>query len=104
MNNCGGIKILDLPTRKKLTQNEYLVIAERGSNYKEFDKDWKSRRTNIDGTEALIHEDIFNEYFPTVMSLSETDEDTTVEYPFPLLDEEDITNSPEWNTPEQEII
>jgi hypothetical protein len=38
------------------------------------------------------------------MSLSETDEDTTVEYPFPLLDEQDITNSPEWNTPEQEII
>lgn len=36
--------------------------------------------------------------------LSETDEDTTVEYPFPLLDEQDITNSPEWNTPEQEII
>lgn len=27
-----------------------------------------------------------------------------VEYPFPLLDEQDITNSPEWNTPEQEII
>lgn len=22
---------------------------------KEFDKDWESRRTNIDGTEALIH-------------------------------------------------
>lgn len=71
---------------------------------KEFDKDWKSRRTNIDGTEALIHEEIFNEYFPPVMLLSETDEDTTVEYPFPLLDEEDITNSPEWSDPEQEII
>ena len=38
------------------------------------------------------------------MLLSETDENTTVEYPFPLLDEEDITNSPEWSTPEQEII
>ena len=36
--------------------------------------------------------------------LPETDEDTIVEYPFPLLDEQDITNSPEWNTPEQEII
>lgn len=71
---------------------------------KEFDKDWESRRTNIDGTEALIHEDIFNKYFPTVMSLFETDEDTTVEYPFPLLDEQDITNSPEWSNPEQEII
>ena len=34
MNKCGGIKILDLPTRKTLTQNEYTVIAERGSNYK----------------------------------------------------------------------
>lgn len=38
------------------------------------------------------------------MLLSETDEDTTAEYPFPLLDEEDITNSPEWSNPEQEII
>lgn len=36
--------------------------------------------------------------------LPETDEDTIVEYPFPLLDEQDITNSPEWNDPEQEII
>lgn len=71
---------------------------------KEFDKDWESRRTNIDDTEALIHEEIFNEYFPPVMLLSETDEDTTAEYPFPLLDEEDITNSPEWSNPEQEII
>lgn len=71
---------------------------------KEFDKDWEYRRTNIDGTEALIHEEIFNVYFPPVMLLPETDEDTIAEYPFPLLDEQDITNSPEWNTPEQEII
>lgn len=63
-----------------------------------------SELTSIDGTEALIHEEIFNEYFPPVMLLSETDEDTTAEYPFPLLDEEDITNSPEWSDPEQEII
>lgn len=207
MNNCGGIKILDLPTRKKLTQNEYLVIAERGSNYKvdvkslislvggvsedvinelkayidNADKSLQLQINNvrnqteiIDGkvddlidnfyqylkryidndtiyaddehkvikakggsgpstktfditvtlsdaekgsvsitgtevlkqvaTEALIHEEIFNEYFPPVMLLSETDEDTTAEYPFPLLDEEDITNSPEWSDPEQEII
>lgn len=79
---------------------EWLLLEE----LKEFDKDWESRRTNIDGTEALIHEEIFNEYFPPVMLLSETDEDTTAEYPFPLLDEEDITNSPEWSNPEQEII
>ena len=44
----------------------------------------QNKYINIDGT-------IFNE-------------DTTVEYPFPLLVEQDITNSPEWNTPEQEII
>lgn len=131
MNKCDGIKILELDPKRILEGNEYMVIAEKDQNFKapinqivdlvvsddrlkdyidtteelkEFDKDWESRRTNIDGTEALIHEEIFNEYFPPVMLLSETDEDTTAEYPFPLLDEEDITNSPEWSNPEQEII
>lgn len=56
---------------------QWLVIPIE--ELKEFDKDWESRRTNIDGTEALIHEEIFNEYFPPVMLLSETDEDTTAE-------------------------
>ena len=54
MNNCGGIKILDLPTRKKLTQNEYLVIAERGSNYK---VDIKSILSLAGG----VSEDVINE-------------------------------------------
>lgn len=54
MNNCGGIKILDLPTRKKLTQNEYLVIAERGSNYK---VDVKSLISLVGG----VSEDVINE-------------------------------------------
>ena len=54
MNNCGGIKILDLPTRKKLTQNEYLVIAERGSNYK---VDIKSLISLAGG----VSEDVINE-------------------------------------------
>lgn len=65
---------------------------------KEFDKDWKYRRTNIDGTEALVHEEMFNKWFPPVVLMSEIDEEpTTVEYPYPLLSIEDITNSPEWN-------
>lgn len=54
MNNCGGIKILDLPTRKTLTQNEYTVIAERGSNYK---VDIKSILSLAGG----VSEDVINE-------------------------------------------
>ena len=100
------IKTDSLFTPKK--DNVYFLYTKEMNlstkELKEFDKDWEYRRTNIDGTEALIHEEIFNEYFPPVMLLSETDEDTTAEYPFPLLDEEDITNSPEWSDPEQEII
>lgn len=67
---------------------------------KEFDKDWKYRRTNIDGTEALIHEEMFNQWFPPVSLISETDEESIesveIEYPYPALSTEDITNSPEW--------
>lgn len=54
MNKCGGIKILDLPTRKTLTQNEYTVIAERGSNYK---VDIKSILSLAGG----VSEDVINE-------------------------------------------
>lgn len=68
---------------------------------KEFDKDWEYRRTNIDGTEALIHEEMFNQWFPPVSLISETNEEpiepVEIEYPYPVLSTEDITNSPEWN-------
>lgn len=71
---------------------------------KQFDKDWETRRTSNDGTKALLHEETYNEYFHPIMLLPEIDNEATVGYPFPLLDEQDITNSPEWNIPEQEII
>lgn len=41
---------------------------------------------------------MFNKWFPPVVLMSEIDEEpTTVEYPYPVLSIEDITNSPEWN-------
>ena len=69
---------------------------------KEFDKDWKSRRTNIDGTEALIHEEIFNILVPPIMMLSEGEEVVEeVVYHNPLMDENEIMNSNEWTKNEE---
>lgn len=69
---------------------------------KEFDKDWETRRRSVDGTKALLHEETFNELFPPVMTLDETEDEelnTPIEYPFPVLDYEEISGSPEWNDP-----
>lgn len=41
---------------------------------KQFDKDWKTRRTNNDGTKALLHEEIYNLLVPPVMTISESEE------------------------------
>ena len=67
---------------------------------KQFDKDWESRRTNIDGTEALLHEEIYNELVPQVMPLSEEGE--PIVYPYPLLDNqmvEALLETSEWSNP-----
>ena len=65
---------------------------------KQFDKDWESRRTNIDGTEALLHEGIYNELVPQVEPLSEEGE--PIVYPYPLLDNqmvEALLETSEWS-------
>lgn len=101
----------EIETEKERLNEEWLkrskvTIPEPDVYYDLSLKDNSSPTRNIiDDLSGNGHDaEIFNEYFPSVMLLSETDEDTTVEYPFPLLDEEDITNSPEWSDPEQEII
>lgn len=64
---------------------------------KEFDKDWETRRTNNDGTKALLHEEIYNMLVPPIMMLSEGEEVVEeVVYPYPLVDENEIANSGDW--------
>ena len=67
---------------------------------KQFDKDWKTRRTNNDGTKALLHEEIYNLLVPLVMTLEETDEVKEIIYPYPLMDEDEINGSGDWKSEE----
>lgn len=69
---------------------------------KEFDKDWETRRMSNDGTKALLHEEIYNSLVPPIMMLSENEEVVEdVVYPYPLMDENEITNSNEWTKDEE---
>lgn len=69
---------------------------------KQFDKDWKIRRMSNDGTKALLHEETYNMLVPPIMMLSEGEEVMKdVVYPYPLMDEEEITNSNEWTKNEE---
>jgi hypothetical protein len=67
---------------------------------KQFDKDWKTRRTSNDGTKALLHEEIYNLLVPLVMTLEETDEVKEIIYPYPLMDEDEINGSGDWKSEE----
>lgn len=69
---------------------------------KQFDKDWEIRRMSNDGTKALLHEETYNMLVPPIMILSEGEEVMEeVVYPYPLMDEEEITNSNEWTKNEE---
>jgi hypothetical protein len=69
---------------------------------KEFDKDWETRRMSNDGTKALLHEETYNMLVPPIMMLSEGEAVMKdVVYPYPLMDEEEITNSNEWTKNEE---
>lgn len=68
---------------------------------KQFDKDWKTRRTNNDGTKALLHEKTYNMLVPPIMMLSENEKVVEdIVYPYPLVDEEEINNSDDWTSDE----
>lgn len=67
---------------------------------KQFDKDWETRRTNNDGTKALLHEETYNILVPPVMTLEETDEVKEIIYPYPLMDEDEINGSGDWKSEE----
>lgn len=69
---------------------------------KQFDKDWKIRRMSNDGMKALLHEETYNMLVPPIMMLSEGEAVMKdVVYPYPLMDEEEITNSNEWTKNEE---
>lgn len=69
---------------------------------KQFDKDWKIRRMSNDGMKALLHEETYNMLVPPIMMLSENEEVVEdIVYPYPLMDEEEITNSNEWTKNEE---
>lgn len=69
---------------------------------KQFDKDWETRRMSNDGMKALLHEETYNMLVPPIMMLSEDEEVVEdIVYPYPLMDEEEITNSNEWTKNEE---
>ena len=69
---------------------------------KQFDKDWETRRMSNDGMKALLHEETYNMLVPPIMMLSEGEEVVEeVVYPYPLMDENEITNSNEWTKNEE---
>lgn len=56
-----------------------------------------------DGMKALLHEKTYNMLVPPIMMLSEGEElvEEGITYPYPLVDEEEITNSNEWTKNEE---
>lgn len=69
---------------------------------KQFDNDWKTRRTSNDGTKALLHEETYNSFVPPIMMLSEGEElvEEEITYPYPLVDEDEINGSGDWKSEE----
>lgn len=79
---------------------KWLVIPVE--DLKQFDNDWETRRMSNDGTKALLHEETYNMLVPPIMMLSEGEAVMKdVVYPYPLMDEEEITNSNEWTKNEE---
>lgn len=63
------------------------------------DPNWEDRVKSVDGSKALIHEEIYNELVPQMLV---EDLDTT-EYPFPIMDYEqvrDLLSTSEWTNEE----
>ncbi|WP_055096771.1 MULTISPECIES: hypothetical protein [Bacteroidales] len=74
------------------------------------DPDWEHRRMNVEGTEAIIHEEIFNELAAKrneeIMTLSEREAEQTI--PYPVYDSQsdvfkEMLSSSEWTEQEKEI-
>ena len=67
------------------------------SDLKEIDPDWEHRRTNIEGTEAIIHEEILLSILPQPLN------NDMLSAPYPIYELnskefEQLLSSPEWTT------
>ncbi len=63
-------------------------------------------RLNVDGTKCIMKIVHYNELFPPVMALSETEEPSEINYPYPTYEGEelsDLLGSTEWS-PQDNIM
>lgn len=63
-------------------------------------------RLNVDGTKCIMKIVHYNELFPPVMALSETEEPSEINYPYPTYEGEELSNllsSTEWS-PQDNIM
>lgn len=79
----------------------YIVPVE---TLKEIDPDWETRRMNVDGTEALIHDSIFLSLLPQPLN----DDIETQEIPYASYDSNStefkaLITSDEWVSSEENI-
>lgn len=70
------------------------------SDLKEIDPDWEHRRTNIEGTEAIIHEEILLSILPQPLN------NDMLNVPYPIYESnskefEQLLSSPEWTKEEE---
>ena len=78
----------------------YIVPVE---TLKEIDPDWETRRTNVDGTEALIHDTILLSLLPQPLNDSEVQELPYESYDSNSKEFKTLITSDEWVSREEDI-
>lgn len=78
----------------------YIVPVE---TLKEIDPDWETRRTNVDGTEALIHDTILLSLLPQPLNDSEVQELPYESYDSNSEEFKTLITSDEWVSSEEYI-
>lgn len=78
----------------------YIVPVE---TLKEIDPDWETRRTNVDGTEALIHDTILLSLLPQPLNDSEVQELPYESYDSNSEEFKTLITSDEWVSREEDI-
>ena len=70
---------------------------------KEIDQDWETRRMNVDGTEALIHDTIFLSLLPKPLSDNDTPEIPYDSYDSNSAEFKALITSDEWSFSEENV-
>lgn len=78
----------------------YIVPVE---TLKEIDPDWETRRTNVDGTEALIHDTILLSLLPQPLNDNEVQELPYESYDSNSKEFKTLITSDEWVSREEDI-